>query len=63
MPSVCQRFPILSYEAPSRQKVLRMPSIVAITEGGRAFPERTIGERTILGVSGKHFGRCRSIFS
>ena len=33
--------------------VLRRPNIVAVTEeGGRAFPERTIGERTILGASG-----------
>ena len=36
-----------------REKVLRRPSIVAVTEGGgRAFPEPTIGECTILGVSG-----------
>ena len=35
------------------EKVLKRPSIVAVTkEGGRAFPERTIGERTTLGVSG-----------
>ena len=37
--------------------VLRRPSIAAVTkEGGRAFPERTIGERTILGVSGTMAG-------
>ena len=50
--SACQCFPIISYEIPSREKVLRRPSVLAVTqEGGRAFPERTIGERTILGVS------------
>ena len=40
------------------QMHLRRPSIVAVTEeGGRAFPERTIGERTILGVSDmRHLG-------
>ena len=53
MSSACQRFPIISYEVPSREKVLRRPSLVAVTEeGGRAFPERTMGERTILGASG-----------
>ena len=50
MSSVCQRFPMISYEIPSREKALRDP----VTEkGGRAFPERTICELTILGASGK----------
>ena len=52
MSSACQCFPIISPEIPSREKVLMRPSIVAVTEeGGRGSPERTIGERTILGVS------------
>ena len=49
MSSVCQRFPIISSEISSREKALRGP---VTEEGGRAFPERTIGERTTLGISG-----------
>ena len=56
MSSECQRFPIISYEIPSREKVLRRPCIVAVTkEWGRAFPECTIGEGAILG--GRNFIR------
>ena len=51
--NVCQRFPIISYDIPSREKVLRRPSIFAVIEkGGRAFPEHMVGERKVLGVSG-----------
>ena len=48
MSSVCQRFPIISifYEIPSRDKVLRRPNIVAVTEeGGQSF-SRTHDWRT-----------------
>ena len=34
--------------------------VEAIEEGGRASPEPTIGERTVLGVSGRcHLSNCR----
>ena len=67
MSNVCHRFPIISYEILLR-KVLRRPSLVAVTEeGSRASPEPTISERTILGASGIYnslisygprFGEC-----
>ena len=43
-------FPIISYEDSFTEKVLR--SVAVIDEAGRAYPEPTIGERTILGSSG-----------
>ena len=56
MSSVCQRFPIISYEVPSREeKVLRRPRIVAVTEEGvQSFP-RTHDRRTHDSV-GVRFG-------
>ena len=34
MSSACQHFPIISYEIPLKEKVLRRPNIVAVTEEG-----------------------------
>ena len=50
MSSVCQRFSTISTEIPSRENVLRRPSIVAITEeGGQSFP-RTHDRMGLFGV-------------
>ena len=37
MSSACQFFPIVSYEIPSTERVLRRPDIVAVTKEGAEF--------------------------